>query len=287
MPVDAMARGVFAGGPAEAIGGGFAIRGFLRGEEEFEGAVFEEARLQEGGAEADEVFGRGEVAATGPFVAAVHFGGGGEFPEEIVGIKFGAVRIDDAFLVSAGARKFKRLEDVFIHVGDEVLLQRRFHGGAEEGPAVGGVMIFRARESNDGIVLEDGEGGVGIRVGLIAEVLKTDVVADAGEVAAEHAGGDGRAFVGEIGDVFLDGGVEINLAALKHEGETDGGEGFGDAADAEFGFFGDGLFRLKVHVTKTFGPDDLAIDGDGDGGAGDFGGEFALDESAGLGDGVG
>lgn len=287
VPQDAMTLGVFADEPAEAVVGGFAIGGFLWGEEELERTGFQKAGLQERGAEADEVFGCGEVAAASPFVAAIHFGCGGEFAEEVIGIKFRAVGIGDAFLIGAGVFEVERLEDVFIHVADEVLLQGGVHGGADKGPAVSGVIVFRAGRGDEGIVLEDGESGVGIRVGLITTILESGVMADAGEVAAEHAGGDGCAFIGKIRNVFLDGGVEIDLAALDHEGEADGGEGFGDAADAKFGFGGDGLFGFEVHVAEAFGPDDFTINGDSDGDAGDFGGEFFLDEGAGLGDGVG
>ncbi len=87
-------------------------------------------------------------------------------------------------------------------------------------------MVFRAGESNDGILLKNDERRVGVGVGLVAAAFQAAVMTDAGEVTAKHAGGDGRAFVREIGNVFLDGGVEIDLTALNHEGKADGGEGF-------------------------------------------------------------
>src|SRR5882762_6633007 len=94
------------------------------------------------------------------------------------------------------------------------------------------------------------------------------VVANAGEVGEELAGGDRGIFLGEGGAIFLDGGIEIELAAFVELENSDGGDRFRDGAKAVERRGGSGSGVFQVGHAEARRPDGLAILNDGDGDTG-------------------
>jgi len=94
------------------------------------------------------------------------------------------------------------------------------------------------------------------------------VVANAGEVGEELARGDGGIFLREGRAIFLDGSVEVELAAFIELEDGYGGDRFGNGTEAvkRGGSCGGGVFEIR-HA-EAGGPDGLAVFHDGDGNAG-------------------
>src|SRR5882762_10741946 len=98
-------------------------------------------------------------------------------------------------------------------------------------------MELRAGLGEERVVDEELEGFLhgaevaGAVVGDIALAVLV-VVANAGEVGEELARGDRGIFLGESGAIFLDGGVQIELAAFIELEDGDSGDRLRDGAEA-------------------------------------------------------
>src|SRR5258708_4968205 len=87
-------------------------------------------------------------------------------------------------------------------------------------------------------------------------------------MSEELARSDGRIFLRGGGTIFLDGSVEVEVAAFVELEDGDGGDGLGDGAEAvkRGGNCGSGVF--EVGHAEARGPDRLAVLHYGDGNAG-------------------
>src|SRR5437879_2741914 len=94
------------------------------------------------------------------------------------------------------------------------------------------------------------------------------VVANAGEMGEELAGGDRGIFLREGGAIFLDGGVEIELAAFIELEDGDSGVRLRDGAEAVERRRGGGSGVFQVGHAEARGPDWLAMLNEGNGNAG-------------------
>src|SRR5258705_2632879 len=118
-------------------------------------------------------------------------------------------------------------KDIFADEVDIFLRRGAFEDAAEQRVAVGRVMELRAGFGEERVVDEELEGFLhggevgGAVVGDVALAILV-VVANAGEVGEELAGGDGGIFLGEGGAIFLYRGVQIELATVIWLAESDG-----------------------------------------------------------------
>ncbi len=84
----------------------------------------------------------------------------------------------------------------------------------------------------------------------------------------------------------MDVGVEVELVLFDEEHEAGGGERFGNAADTELGWRGDGRVGLKIGEAEAFRPKIGSVMRDGDGDAGGLGEDIFPNGLAGGVDGV-
>src|SRR5712672_4770756 len=110
-------------------------------------------------------------------------------------------------------------QNIFADEVDIFLRRGAFEDAAEQRVAVGGIVELRTWLREERVVGEELErffhGGevAGAVFGDVALAVLV-VVANAGEVGEELGGGDGGIFLGEGGAIFLDGGVQIELATF-------------------------------------------------------------------------
>src|SRR5687767_14947114 len=96
------------------------------------------------------------------------------------------------------------------------------------------------------------------------------VMADARGVGKNVASGDLLAFVGKLGDVGADVGVEIDLPCLDQLHDGNGGDCFTDGSEAIDGFRLIGRLVLQVGIAEPLREIELAVLGDRDRCASDF-----------------
>src|SRR6267378_201563 len=134
-------------------------------------------------------------------------------------------------------------------------------------------MELRAGFGEQRVVDEELEGFIhggevaGAVVGDVALAVLV-VVANAGEVGEELARSYGRILLGEGGAIFLDGGVEIELAAFIELEGGDSGDRLRDGAEAVERGGGGGSGVFQVGHAEARGPGRLAILNEGNGNAG-------------------
>src|SRR5712671_2289788 len=124
------------------------------------------------------------------------------------------MRDDGEEVVGLGVVHGGGAENIFADEVDIFLRRGTFEDAAEQRVAVGGVMELRAGFGEERVVDEELEGFLhggkmaGAVVGDVALAILV-VVANAGEMREELAGGDRGIFLREGGAIFLDGGVQI------------------------------------------------------------------------------
>ena len=93
-------------------------------------------------------------------------------------------------------------------------------------------------------------------------VVAADAV-DAGDVAHQLARGDRPLLLGVCGDIPLNGRIEIEAPPVVQKGGGNRRQRFREGAETEARERRDRRAALDVGPAETFGPDDLAIHGDG------------------------
>src|SRR5882757_4697200 len=164
-------------------------------------------------------------------------------------------------------------EDIFADEVDIFLRGGAFEDAAEQRVAVGGVMELRAGLGEERVVGEELEGFfhggevAGAVVGDVALAILV-VVANAAQVGEKLARSYGRILLGEGRAIFLDGDVQIELAAFIELEDGDCGDRFRDGAEAVERRGGGGSGVFQVGHAEARRPDGLAILNDGNGNAG-------------------
>ena len=164
-----------------------------------------------------------------------------------------------------GAVHVEGLEYLADHETRKRLPGRPLDHGADENPAPGGVAVLRARFEQERISGEHRHrlveacavvGGHGV------VVVAADTV-NAGDIAHQLARGDRPLLRGVGRDIPLNGRVEIEAPPVVQKGCGNRRQRFREGAETEAGARRDCRTAIVVRPAETFGPDDLAIDGDG------------------------
>jgi len=185
--------------PAEGIGGELAVSGVLTSQHHFLRGGLEELAGEDGGFEIGHVVGGGGEAAAGNFVTGVEDAGVADGAGFVAMIPAGAMRDDGEEVVGLGVVHGGGAENIFADVVDIFLRGSAFEDATEQRVAVGGVMELRAglgEERVGGKELERFFHGGEVAGAVFGHVTLAVVVivANAGEVGEELAGGDGGIF---------------------------------------------------------------------------------------------
>lgn len=185
----------------------------------------------------------------------------------VLGSTPGPVRdaVEFVGLSGNGALHVEGLEYLAGHETRKWLPGRSLYYRADENPAPDGVAVLRARFEQERFSGEHRHrlteactvvGGHGV------VVVAADAV-DAGDIAHQLARGDRPLFRGVCRDIPLNGRVEIEAPPIVQKGGGNRRQRFREGAETETRARRDGRPAVVVGPAEPFGPDDLAIDGDG------------------------
>ena len=260
--------------PTQAITCRGTVSGLLGGPHQVPRFAAYESVCQQGRREVSQVVGGGDEAAAGDFVAGIEDAGVVDGAGFVLVVPAGAVRDDREEIVGLGVVHGGGTKDIFAGVVGEFLRCGAFEDAADYGVAVSGVIEPGAGLGYERIVGENLQGFLhggempGAVFGDVAFAVFV-VMTDAAEVGKKLAGGDGSVFLREHRAIFLDGGVEIELAAIDELEGGGSGDGLGDGGEAEegCGSCGDVIFEIGHAVAG--GPGKLALEHDGGADSGD------------------